>query len=129
MKPVYTISRQDTTTRRQVASLMRIISFLLARGCSDTICTRIVETIPFPDPDYTLPDNGTVMGTTEALDRGIKYLGEGYYEASTDRFVSDDGFRQLRIQNDGLLGTHAGGPHINFDLIFPRYITRHVFFC
>lgn len=62
------------------------------------------------------------------MDMADDYLGKGYTELSPGRFVSADGTRQVRMQTDGLAGTHAGGAHINFDALLPRYKTRHVFF-
>ena len=75
-----------------------------------------------------LPKNGTTLKTDDALDLAIDYLGEGYSEASPGRFVSADGLRQVRMGTNDLLGKHAGGPHINFDMLKPKYYTHHVFF-
>ena len=76
----------------------------------------------------SLPKNGTTMNTTDALDLAIDYLGPGYTEASPGRFVSADNAAQVRIGTGELLGLHAGGPHINFDQLLPKYKTSHIFF-
>jgi hypothetical protein len=33
----------------------------------------------------------------------------------TGRFVSADGSRQVRMGDGEMLGTHGGGPHLNFN--------------
>ena len=75
-----------------------------------------------------LPKNGTTLDANEALTLAEDYLGPGYREASPNRFVSADGKRQVRMSDDDLMGTHAGGPHINFDRLVPTYKKSHVFF-
>ena len=75
-----------------------------------------------------LPKNGTKLDTNDALTLAEDYLGPGYQEASPGRFVSYDGERQVRLGDKDLLGTHAGGPHINFDRLEPSYKSVHVFF-
>lgn len=56
------------------------------------------------------------------------FLGSGYIELSPGRFVSADGLRQFRMKPDDLMGTHGGGPHINFDILLSKYKTSHIFF-
>ncbi len=65
----------------------------------------------------TTPKNATKVSSSEALDMADDFLGKGYTEVSRGRFVSADGLRQVRIENGDLLGKHAGGPHINFDIL------------
>lgn len=36
--------------------------------------------------------------------------------------------RQVRMKASDILGTHAGGPHMNFDSLSPKYKSVHVFF-
>ena len=79
--------------------------------------------------NHSLPKNGITVDSGTAIDMAIDYLGPGYYEASPGRYVSADGMRQVRMSNSDLLGTHAGGPHINFDRLSPKYTTRHVYIC
>lgn len=43
------------------------------------------------------------------------------------RFVSADGLRQVRMGDADLLGLHGGGPHINFNILYPHYVNVHVF--
>ena len=75
-----------------------------------------------------LPKNGTTVSSSEALDMADDFLGSGYIELSPGRFVSADGLRQVRMKPDDLMGTHGGGPHINFDILLPKYKTSHIFF-
>ena len=75
-----------------------------------------------------LPKNGTKLDANGALTLAETYLGPGYQEAGPGRFVSFDGTRQVRLGDKDLLGTHAGGPHINFDRLAPSYKTVHVLF-
>ena len=76
----------------------------------------------------TLPKNNTYLETDEALELAEDYLGLGYREVAPGRFVSLDGMRQIRMGPQDLLGTHGGGPHINFDRLMPSYKTSHIFF-
>ena len=76
----------------------------------------------------TLPKNGTTLESSDALSLAENYLGPDYHEASPGRFVSFDGTRQVRLLENDLLGTHAGGPHINFDRLVPSYKSVHVYF-
>ena len=57
------------------------------------------------------------------------YLGNGYTEKSPGRFVSQDGLRQVRMTASELkrLNNHAGAPHFNFDILWPKYKTFHVY--
>ena len=75
----------------------------------------------------TLPQNGTRLNSSDALDLAGNFLGNGYNEVSHGRFVSADGLRQVRMQNSDILGLHAGGPHINFDILYPTYKSVHVY--
>ena len=43
-------------------------------------------------------------------------------------FVSADGQRQVRMLYKDLVGAHGGGPHVNFDILSPKYKSVHVFF-
>ena len=74
-----------------------------------------------------LPKNGTTVDSSTGLNMAIDYLGTGYISKTPDRYVSADGYRQIRISDADILGMHAGGPHINFDLIKPTYKTVHGF--
>ena len=67
----------------------------------------------------SLPKDGTRVNSSKALDMAEDFLGPGYTEASPGRFVSADGYRQVRMGDMDILGSHAGGPHINFELITP----------
>ena len=74
-----------------------------------------------------LPKNGTTVDSSTGLQMAIDFLGDGYIEMSSDRYVSSDGVRQIRIANADILGLHGGGPHINFDLLSPKYKSVHVY--
>jgi RHS repeat-associated protein len=74
-----------------------------------------------------LPKDGIKLDTNDALDLAGDFLGDGYSEASPGRFVSADKTRQVRIGDDDILGGHAGGPHINFEIIWPKHKTSHVY--
>ena len=75
-----------------------------------------------------LPYNGTRTSVSNALDMAERYLGPGYKEISNGRFVSADNLRQVRMGVNDILGKHAGGPHLNFDMIYPKYKSVHVYF-
>ena len=74
--------------------------------------------------------NGMEMSEDEALDAAIDFLGDGYKEiklpGDASRFVSRDAARQVRMNYDDLLGLHGPGPHINFELIKPKYKSIHI---
>lgn len=75
-----------------------------------------------------LSKNSVAMTTDDALDTASDYLGANYTEVQSGRFVSEDGFRQVRILDGDILGTHAGGPHINLDWIGPgKYSSFHIY--
>ena len=78
-------------------------------------------------PKSPLPKNGTKMNSSDALDLADSFLGKGYSEPSPGRFVSSDGLRQVRMSSSDILGLHGGGPHINFDILYPRYKSVHIF--
>ena len=67
------------------------------------------------------------MNSSDALDLASDYLGTGYSEVSPGRFVSSDGFRQVRMKDADILGFHGGGPHINFDRISHTYKSVQVY--
>ena len=73
------------------------------------------------------PKNGTKVNSSVALDMADDFLGAGYTEVSPSRFVSADGFRQVRMANADILGLHGGGPHINFDRLYPSYKSVHIY--
>ena len=83
--------------------------------------------------------DGKSLETSEMLQKGIDWLGGAgnYVEKSPGRFVSSDGTRQFRITDGDIAGTHAGGPHANFEIFSPvegkpgrftREENLHVFF-
>ena len=74
-----------------------------------------------------LPKDGTKVNSSVALDMADDFLGPGYTEASPDRFVSADGFRQVRMANEDISGLHSKGPHINFDRLYPKYKSVHIY--
>lgn len=74
------------------------------------------------------PRNGTRASTEDVLDMADEFLGNGYNEPDVGRFVSADGQRQVRMLYKDLVGAHGGGPHVNFDILSPKYKSVHVFF-
>jgi hypothetical protein len=76
----------------------------------------------------TPPKNGLTTDSSSALDLASEYLGPNYIDAGSGRFISKDGMRQVRLGENDLMGVHGGGPHINFDRLFPTYKTYHVYF-
>ena len=74
-----------------------------------------------------LPKNGATMTSSEVLDTAINFLGPGYVDMGNGRFISSDGVRQVRMGDSDLLGTHGGGPHVNFNLLSPRHKNIHVY--
>ena len=62
----------------------------------------------------------TEQTVDDVLDLAIDFLGKGYQDMGNGRFLSADGLRQVRIGLEDILGSHAGGPHINFDLLVPK---------
>ena len=70
------------------------------------------------------------LSEDEALDAAIDFLGDGYKEISFpgggSRFVSRDAVRQVRMNYDDILGLHGPGPHINFDILKPKYKSIHI---
>jgi hypothetical protein len=64
--------------------------------------------------------DGVEVKVDDALDLATDFLGKGYREVNKSRFLSADGLRQVRMDYADLLGLHAGGPHINFDILKPN---------
>ena len=64
--------------------------------------------------------DGMQMSTDDALDAAVDFLGEGYIDMGNGRFMSADGLRQTRMTDADILGTHGGGPHMNFETLTPR---------
>ena len=75
------------------------------------------------NPVISLPANNSRMSTDQALDAASQFLGAGYIDMGGGRFVSADGFRQVRMSNSDILGHHAGGAHMNFETLAPHRIT------
>ncbi len=77
----------------------------------------------------TLPQNGIKVDSSDALDMAEEYLGAGYIEKELGRFVSNDGVRQVRMLDSDLtpINNHAGAPHLNFDILSPKYKSVHVY--
>ncbi|MFJ5229290.1 RHS repeat-associated core domain-containing protein [Kitasatospora sp. NPDC088391] len=69
------------------------------------------------DGGYTTPGNNSYVTVDEALDAGLKWLGEGYTEPvpGSGRYVSKDGTRIFRMGESDITGRHGGGPHTNFE--------------
>ena len=69
-----------------------------------------------------LPQNGTKLETSRALDLADDFLGKGYSEPSPGRFVSADNLRQVRMTASDLakVNNHAGAPHLNFETLAPN---------
>jgi hypothetical protein len=65
--------------------------------------------------------DGMRLSTDDALQAAIDFLGEGYKDLGNGRFISADGFRQVRMGDSDILGTHPGapGPHMNFETFAP----------
>ena len=66
--------------------------------------------------------DGMTTTSSNALDLGIKFLGENYSEPvfGTGRYVSADGTRVVRIGENDITGAHGGGPHVNFEILIPN---------
>lgn len=67
--------------------------------------------------------DGAKMSIDQALGAAETFLGKGYKDIGKGRFVSSDGFRQVRMGDTDILGFHGGGPHINFET-FDRPIQK-----
>ena len=67
------------------------------------------------------------MSSSATLDLAHNYLGSGYREVSPDRYLSADGIRQVRMDYNDIHGRRADGPHINFDVLYPKYKTHHLY--
>jgi hypothetical protein len=63
------------------------------------------------------------VNQTEALELGERWMGENYTQigkANSGVFLSADGKRRFRIDNNSLLGTHSPHkPHMHLELINP----------
>ncbi len=76
-----------------------------------------------------LPQDGQKLNTSDALDLADEFLGSGYSEASSGRFVSLDNYRQVRMTASGLatVNNHAGAPHLNFETLIENPIKEGKF--
>jgi hypothetical protein len=63
--------------------------------------------------------DGMRLPTNSALDAAVEFLGPGYKDMGNGRFLSADGFRQVRMSDGDIMGWHGGGPHINFETRTP----------
>ena len=81
-----------------------------------------------PDPDEhnnqkkkeeTKLKDGDTLSEHDALTEAEKFLGENHTQAEKGRYVSADGLRQVRMKDVDILGKHAGGRHMNFDILKP----------
>ena len=67
------------------------------------------------------------MGVSSALDLAEQFLGKEYSELGKNSFVSAESLRRVRMGDADILGLHGGGPHINFDILSPKYKSIHIF--
>jgi hypothetical protein len=71
-------------------------------------------------PDVT---SAHALTEDEALDAGLKWLGDGYREIGkpgSGVYRSADGLRQFRIDKGSLAGSHSPGvPHVHFEIYAP----------
>lgn len=63
--------------------------------------------------------DGMRLTVNQSLDAAEGFLGKGYRDMGGGRFVSADGLRQVRMGDSDILGRHAGGPHMNFEIMRP----------
>ena len=63
------------------------------------------------------PVNGMRVSISNALDVAEEFLGKGYKDMGNGRFVSQDGYRQVRMGNSDITCQHAGGKHMNFEML------------
>jgi len=63
--------------------------------------------------------NGMTMTSSDILDTAEDFLGKGYKEVGegTGRYVSKDGTRVFRMGNNDIEGKHAGGSHVNLEIL------------
>ncbi len=62
--------------------------------------------------------DGSRLSINDALDAAQEFLGKNT-DMGNGRFVSADGLRQVRMGDTDILGTHAGGSHMNFEVLAP----------
>lgn len=56
------------------------------------------------------------LSSNEALDTGIKWVGDGYKELDSGVYRSADNLRQFRMDNGSLAGAHSPGvPHVHLE--------------
>jgi hypothetical protein len=56
------------------------------------------------------------LSSNEALDTGIKWVGDGYKELDSGVYRSVDNLRQFRMDNGSLAGAHSPGvPHVHLE--------------
>ena len=121
---------QSYNTARNIAQASAEIGSRIAavgKAATDYIAKKSVPKV-VTKVTPQLPQNRIKISANDALDLADDFLGKGYKEVSPGRFISSDGLRQVRMGMNDLLGNHGGGPHINFDIINPKYKSIHVFF-
>ncbi|WP_413293992.1 hypothetical protein ACLSU7_02555 [Bdellovibrio sp. HCB185ZH] len=63
------------------------------------------------------------VNSSEALELGAQWMGSGYKQigkSDSGVFVSADGKRRFRIDNNSLMGTHSPHkPHVHLELVNP----------
>ena len=77
----------------------------------------------YPQEKCKIPGVPTRSATTkepmepnDVLEDMLEYLGWPYRAFGTDRFVSGDGLRQVRMKDGDILGLHGShGPHVHFE--------------
>jgi RHS repeat-associated protein len=67
-----------------------------------------------PSLPYRDGDKATV---SDVLTQAEKWLGSGYKEAGSGRFVSADGTRQFRMKDADLIPRRGQHPHVNFETL------------
>jgi hypothetical protein len=64
--------------------------------------------------------NGAKMPVNAALEAAEQFLGKGYRDMGNGRLLSVDGTKQVLMGDSHILGDHAGGPHMNFEILEPN---------
>jgi RHS repeat-associated protein len=81
--------------------------------------------------------DGVYVDPQNALEIADQFLGEGNYMVEPGRYMSRDGLRQVRMQEEDLRGIHANGSHMNFEFLeqkpgqpgrFIRVENWHIYF-
>ncbi|MDF2966033.1 MAG: fhaB1 [Rickettsiaceae bacterium] len=86
----------------------------------DYVINEVYTYIPKYQGDQIDITSSVILTENEALDLSIRFLGKGYKEIARGVYRSVDGSKQVRMDDNSLLGNHKPGKHMHLEIVSPN---------